>query len=185
MGYDKATRVEDTFDWCTVVQAAVRAAWPLSASILDVGAGFGKYRILLPEYPHMDAVEAWEPYIEAEGLAGLYRRVYHADVADFITGPDWHPYDVVICGDVLEHIERPVAKTLVRHLTGTCAEVFAVVPYEYEQGPEHGNHWQRHLQSDLTPDLMAREYPQLTLAETEYRQGQLYRGFYRKAHRDE
>ena len=180
---DPATRHADVFDWCQILQATVRAELPPEASILDVGAGFGKYRILLPEYPNMDAAEVWEPYIEQEQLRDRYRHVYHADICDLAISPQWHPYDLVILGDVLEHIDRERATPLVTHLTATCREVFAIVPYCYPQGSEHGNPWQRHLQEDLTPDLMTTAYPTLTLAETEYQAGKPYRGFYR-ARRD-
>ena len=39
----------------------VRERFPASASILDVGAGDGKWRKLLHEYPNMDAVEIFGP----------------------------------------------------------------------------------------------------------------------------
>lgn len=181
MGYDRANRAADTYDWCLVVREIVISEWDKDARILDVGAGFGKYRLLLPEYPAMDAIEIWEPYIEEEQLRELYRTVYTGDICEFamaLVGGS-AVYDLAILGDVLEHIRREKAKALIQVLTSICGDVLVVVPYEYEQGEEHGNPYQRHLQPDLTPELMETEYPELKLAETETRDGKLYRGLYR------
>ena len=175
----KPERYEDTWDWCGLLaRDYVTARFPLTATVLDVGACWGKYRHLLPHYPAMDACEAWEPYVEAEDLRALYRHVFLADICELVTSPDWHGYDLVIMGDVLEHIRRDRAQAMLGTLLATCGDVIAAVPYEYEQGPEHGNHYQRHLQADLTPDLMAAEYPGLVLLDTEYRRGKPFKGLY-------
>lgn len=169
----------DTWDWCgPLVRDYVTARFPPGAEILDVGACWGKYRHLLPGYPAMDACEAWEPYVTGEDLRGMYRHVWLADICDLVTSPDWHRYDVVIMGDVLEHITRERARPMLETVLATCGEVIAAVPYENEQGPEHGNHYQRHLQADLTPDLMAAEYPGLVLRDAEYRRGKPFKGLY-------
>lgn len=167
MGYPK-DEDRHVFDWCVVVQALVRAEFPLDTEILDVGPGFGKYRMQLPEFPQMDAVEVWEPYIREESLREMYRMVYQADVFDFIVSSQWHSYDLVILGDVLEHIERTRAVQLVQFFTRTCGDVLAIVPYGYVQGPVHGNPYQVHQQDDLTPDIMTTEYSELVLVDQEY-----------------
>lgn len=176
-----AVRAADTYDWCgPLVAALVRADHdPAVTQILDVGACWGKYRHLLPEYPMMDACEIWAPYVTGEHLAAGYRQVFTADICDHVNGPDWLPYDVVIMGDVLEHIARERAGPMLERVLATCGDVIVVVPYLYEQGPEHGNPHQRHMQADLTPGLMASEYPRLRLADTEWRDGRPFKGLYR------
>ena len=47
------------------VCAWIRRHFPPETTILDVGACDGKWRRLLPEYPNMDAVEAFEPNLTA------------------------------------------------------------------------------------------------------------------------
>ena len=42
----------------------IRNKFPLDTSILDVGACDGKWRFLLPDYPNLDAVEAYIPNAE-------------------------------------------------------------------------------------------------------------------------
>jgi hypothetical protein len=174
-------RYADTYDWCgPLIAAMVRAGRdPAVTQILDVGPCWGKYRYLLPEYRMMDACEIWMDYVVQEQLASMYRQVFPADICDHVNSPQWRSYDVVIMGDVFEHIGRDRAKPMLERVLDTCGEVIVAVPYLYEQGPEHGNPHQCHLQADLTPDLMAAEYPRLRLADTEWRGGRPFKGLYR------
>lgn len=148
------------YDWAgKSVAALVRLMFdPDETLILDGGAGWGKYRWLLPEY-RMHAVEIWEPNVVEHRLSCLYGACQVGDVCDV----DLRFYDAVILGDVLEHIDRPRAVDLCRRADDAGVELFVVVPYEYEQGEEDGNPFEAHVQDDLTPELMAAEYPMLRL----------------------
>jgi 2-polyprenyl-3-methyl-5-hydroxy-6-metoxy-1,4-benzoquinol methylase len=147
-------------DWGgVIVQSLVRGRFdPKTTKILDVGAGWGKYRKLLPEY-YMDACEVWEPYVKENKLEKLYDRVFISDICDLIVGN----YDAIIMGDVFEHIDKEDAYQLLERLKEHCTEVFIVVPYSYPQGEVDGNPYEVHLQPDLTMFEMAVRYPQLEL----------------------
>lgn len=121
--------------------------------ILDVGAGWGKYRQLLPEF-EVDAVEIWEPYIREEDLTKKYRKVFNVDICNL------HEvfYDVIIMGDVLEHIERSKAIRLIEKLKNSCTQLYIIVPYQYHQDEVNGNKYEIHLQEDLTDDLIKELY---------------------------
>jgi hypothetical protein len=167
-----------THDWAGArVQSLMEGRGP-DTTILDVGPGWGKYRILLPWFGAMDAVEVFEPYLEHCRLRELYREVFVADVCAWVDSAEFRPYDVVIMGDVLEHIEARQAVQLLGKLTATCGEVIVVVPYGYEQGAEHGNEHQRHLQADLSPGVMSVRYPYLQRLAMEFRDGAPYKGLY-------
>lgn len=172
-----------TWDWCgPKIQRLVRAGFPsLSTQILDVGACWGKYRRLLPEYPNMDACEVWLPYVLENDLLRMYRQVIQADICAYAESEAWQPYDVVIMGDVLEHITEDAAPEMLDRVLDTCKEVFVVVPYLYPQGEEHGNPFQVHAQDDLTPEVMAERYPRLALINTQMRDGQAFKGIYRRS----
>lgn len=78
---------------------------------LDVGAGSGTYaRLLAPLGVTLDAVEIWQPYLEEYNLSTLYRDVFVEDVRTMAHSSDWnHSYDLVIFGDVLEHMTEAEA----------------------------------------------------------------------------
>lgn len=147
-------------DWAgTAVQGLIRGRFnPKKTKILDVGAGWGKYKRLLPEYT-MDACEIWQPYVDEEKLEKLYNTVFVSDICDLVI--DY--YDAIIFGDVFEHIDKDDASDLLARLRSLSEEVYIVVPYMYHQGEVNDNPYEVHLQPDLTPDVMAERYPQLQL----------------------
>lgn len=165
-------RHDETWDWGGIL---VRQ-WTLNhlsrtANILDVGAGRGKYRDLLLEFENMDACEVWEETVDAEDLRGRYRNVFVQDVADL----DFlHDYDLVILGDVLEHLTREAAKAVL----SDCRLALVVTPFLYPQGEENGNPYQEHIQADLTPELVAELYPDLLPLSTEWRNRKPFKGLY-------
>lgn len=173
----------DVYDWAGLcVRALIRAHHdPVTTTILDVGAGQGKYGRLLPEYV-VDACEVWRPYVDEYRLRDVYREVFICDVREFVASAyfDAEVYDVVVLGDVLEHLPRADAEDLLSLICELTHEVLVVIPYRYVQGPEHGNDYQRHLQDDLTPELMTREYPMLRLVALETREHEPFKGVYRR-----
>ena len=130
------------------------------ARVLDVGAGSGTYYDLLGDYfKTIDAVEVFEPNIENYRLKEKYRRVYCIDIRDF----EYEFYDIIIFGDVLEHLEVKDAQRVLKYALERCKEVIVAVPYCYKQGEEEGNVHEIHLQADLTPEIMKERYPELKL----------------------
>lgn len=136
----------------------VRAYVPPDLAVLDVGAGWPKYRILLSEYTAMDAVEVWRYNIVSNQLHNFYRAVYHTDIADFS-----YPmrYGAVIMGDVLEHLPVERAQKVVRVACANADHVFVAVPFEMAQDAGDDNPYEVHVQDDLTIEVMAARYPRL------------------------
>lgn len=157
---------DENLDWAGLkVRTIVENEFTPSASILDVGAGKGKYRLLLPEYSWVDAVEIWEPYVTGFQLREMYRSVYERDIHE-VAEEFFHArvkYDLVIMGDVLEHLDVGAARRVITWLKPVASEIIIVVPYEYAQGEEHGNPYQEHKQPDLTVENMHERYPDLRL----------------------
>jgi hypothetical protein len=155
------------FDWVGLcIQGNVRDSFATTATILDVGAGWGKYHFLLPEYT-MDACEIWALNVEKNQLCDLYREVFTKDICDL----KFNYYDVLIFGDVLEHIPRTRAKELLLDVWERCGQLYIAVPFLYEQGPHAGNPYEKHEQDDLTLELMEKEYPMLHLLERDDKRG--------------
>ena len=129
----------------------IRKHFPPESSILDVGAGNGTWRRLLPEYADMDAVEIHPP--NAANLIG-YRSVCCCD----IYGHKYDWYDLIIFGDVIEHMPVDHAQAVLRYAAGHCRDMIVAVPFLYKQDAVDGNEHERHIQDDLTRELFAARY---------------------------
>lgn len=128
---------------------------PHFAKILDVGAGSGKYGMMLNQYYHIDALEIYHPYIVKFDLHSIYTRVFCADVVDF----DISEYDFLILGDIVEHLEQKVAQNLLGYIHNANKKCLVAVPYQMEQGEVGGNVHETHLQPDLTPQNFIERFP--------------------------
>jgi len=128
--------------------------------ILDVGPGCGTYSHLLRErFEDMDALEIFEPYVEAFDLRKKYNNVIIGDIRNF----DFSSYEYIIMGDVLEHLSVEDAQAIVKKIEELDILCLIAVPYKYEQGTYMDNVHETHLQPDLTPELFAERYPTFKL----------------------
>lgn len=114
---------------------------------VDVGAGAGSnlefYRPWFPN-SYWVAVEAWEPYVRRFSLADRYGQVLIDDVRQL---PGLPAADVVLLGDVLEHMTVEEASDVWMKATAAAPEgvVLASIPLgEYPQGAVHGNPYEVH-----------------------------------------
>lgn len=177
-----ADRHKEIFDWSGHrVREMITMTYPPETRILDVGAGQGKYRVLLPEYEYVYAVEVFEPYVHQNKLLDLYHKVYTQDIREFVNAYGYSLLTgmVVVMGDVLEHLTVDDAQHVIEQLRRYVTEIIVVIPYEYPQDEEDGNVHQRHLQDNLTVESMTRDYPELTLVEVEVRDDKPFKGIYR------
>ena len=136
----------------------IRKWFRTEARILDVGACDGKWRQLLPEYRNMDAVEAWGP--NCEKILHMYRKVFYQDIRDFVFA---EAYDLIIFGDVIEHMPVRDAQKVLRTAKAHCRDLIVGVPFLWPQDAYDGNPYEVHIQSDLTPELFAERYPWLEI----------------------
>lgn len=126
-----------------------------STKILDVGVGAAKYRQILYDYLLLDGVEVWEPNVTRYMLKQRYNRMFCDDIINL--DPDLIGiYDLVIFGDVLEHLHVSDAQGVLSSCQGT---VLVAIPYEYKQGMVLENKYEEHLQDDLTHKLFMERYP--------------------------
>lgn len=114
------------------------------ATILDVGPGQGTYRTMVGPGARWWAVEVWGPYVERYGLDDLYDRVIVADVRYL----DWTAlgrFDLVILGDVLEHMPREDALAVWERAREHAEWVLLSLPIVlYPQDAEEGNPYEAH-----------------------------------------
>lgn len=131
-----------------------------NARVLDVGAGSGTYFNLLGDYfKEMDCVEVFEKSIEYYKLREKYHKVYNCNIKDL----EYDYYDIVIFGDIIEHLEVEEAQKVLKYAYDRCDEMIVAVPYMYKQGIEYGNIYEIHKQDDLTKENVLERYPMLKL----------------------
>jgi hypothetical protein len=137
-------------------------------SALDVGAGSGTYgkalRDAMPaRKPYMIGMEVWHPYIDRFGLPSIYDLVLHRD-ARSLPLDEWPRADVVILGDVLEHMAEADA-VRVWNLARAAARkaVYLSIPIvHYPQGPEEGNPFETHVVDDWSHERVLATFPGIT-----------------------
>lgn len=132
----------------------IREHFPRGASCLDVGACDGKWSDMLRDYLIMDACEVWIPNIKDHDLQHKYRRVYNCSIQRMT----YDRYDLIIFGDVIEHMEVSVAQFVLKIARHRCTDMIVAVPFLYPQDELYGNPYERHIQDDLTAEIFAERY---------------------------
>lgn len=136
--------------------------------VLDVGFGSGLYGKLLRTfyYQNIDGIDIFGEHLEESGLQFIYDNIFIEDILDF----DFEFYDLIIMGDVLEHIELEAAKKLLTKFIeeNKCNHLIVSIPFESKQDEFQGNVYEKHLQSEVTPKYMEENYPYLNLIDLYY-----------------
>ncbi|GGX98475.1 class I SAM-dependent methyltransferase [Streptomyces fructofermentans] len=124
------------------------------ATVTDIGPGNGTYaRLMRPAYRGVwwTAIEIHKPYVRKYKLTATKTRLDAYDeihTIDARTAPD-HLFhrDLVIAGDVLEHMPRQDAVDLVHriHAAGAWHILVSVPIVESIQGETEGNPHETHL----------------------------------------
>lgn len=128
--------------------------------VLDVGPGVGTYRKLMADVPVLQiwtAVEAWGPYVKEYSLAEIYNAVIVQDIRQFQWTGLWH---VVIFGDVLEHMAKVNALSVVAKARQHSRHVLISLPVKVMHQGEHGgnpfeahvHHWSHEQVVEAWPD---------------------------------
>lgn len=122
------------------------------STILDVGAGAGIYEELsrraTPD-AKITAIEAWSPYVTQFNLEQRYDRVIEEDVRNH---KDFN-YDLVIFGDVLEHMTKDEAKEVWRKTSeGARYAIISIPIIHWHQDAINGNPYEIHVEEDWSTD---------------------------------
>ncbi len=113
------------------------------ASVLDVGAGWGKYGVLTREYAapqRVDAVDVNPPRYP------VYDHLYLGDVRelDRLIPADTPRYDLALFIDVIEHLEKAEAWTLLDRLARRARRVLVVTPGGFRAQEVPGQPFETH-----------------------------------------
>lgn len=127
------------------------------STCLDVGACDGKWGKLLNDYLYIDGIEIYKNNIGKHKLNSIYRTCYLGDIREF----RYKHYDLIIFGDVLEHMSVEDAQKVLEYAWDRCRDLIVAVPYEWVNRSHYGNPWEVHIQDDLTPANVLERYPKL------------------------
>ena len=135
--------------------------------VLDLGVGKGTYSRLFRKQPnklsncHWIGVEAWAPYIEQFDLRSQYHEIINQDIR-LLDYDALKPIDIAIAGDVLEHVTKEEAVTIVDKVLKISPYMIISIPIiHYPQGPWEGNHFVIPVKDDWSHDGMIATFPQI------------------------
>lgn len=134
MSYSLRSGKEQTLAWFVNNQHEIK-------TVVDIGPGSGTYIELVKEQAGccVDAqwigIEIWEPYIAQFRLKDRYNTIINADVRTV----DWQQLnpDVVIAGDVLEHMTKQDAVSLVDQVLAVAKTLIVSIPIRHMPQDEH------------------------------------------------
>lgn len=113
--------------------------------VVDIGAGVGTYKTLLTDTDaHWVGIEIFAPYIQEYDLRSIYHTVICGD-ARYVDYTLLGEIDIVIAGDVIEHMPRNDAIGLLDRLKAVSKNIIISVPIiESHQGTVNGNEYETH-----------------------------------------
>lgn len=131
-----------------IAKALIKEAQPLH--IWDIGAGDGTYFHLMWDSlddPYWVAVEVWQPYIEEFKLKSEYDMVLNTDIRDYpFVGVSDSQFDLIIFGDVLEHMPEDDARRLILKAKEHFRYILVSIPIIHApQGEVNGNPYEVHV----------------------------------------
>ena len=141
-----------TFD--SILQEHVRNIKP--TSILDVGAGAGKNGKLIRNLGYTGNLECIEPtssYITDFNLESVYDTVHHTDLKTFIDTQYKFQYDLVIFGDMLEHLFRSTVIDYLDYFLYKSKWIIIIWPTNMPQDDWGNNKYEIHKSNFKINDL--------------------------------
>ena len=136
-------------------------------SILDVGVGEGTYfNILSPYFENIkwSGIEVWKPYILKYNLGSKYQILINQDVRqiNFAEGPS---YDLTLFGDVIEHMTKQEAQTLIKAVIPKTHLIMISIPIiHFPQDVVEGNPFEQHIKDDWSHDEVLESFPNIISA---------------------
>ncbi len=138
---------------------------------VDIGVGNGcLFNIFGPSVPDSfwTGVEAWAPYVNEFGLDQRYDKIFVSDARVFdLTLVDGS--DVILFGDVLEHMTAGEACRLVDRALDRCRFAYMSIPIgHWPQDAVGGNPFERHVDLDWTQRLVEQVFPNIVFSHVDF-----------------
>jgi cyclopropane fatty-acyl-phospholipid synthase-like methyltransferase len=159
MSYSLKSGKAETLAWFQSNQSTIK-------TVVDIGPGSGTYVKLIKEDAQCCAnatwigIEIWKPYIEEFNLESRYNQILNQDVRTV----DWtvlNP-DVVIAGDVLEHMTKEESQQLVNTALQHSKYILISIPVKHmPQDAVDGNPFEVHVKDNWTHQEVIESFPNI------------------------
>ena len=135
-------------------------------NVLEIGIGTGKWGVLIREYLEvwyrkstsfdplasgavvLDGIEIHEEY--KNFLWSNYNSIIIGNACEILPHIPWH--DLILCIEVLEHLDRKAGKALIEQALSRCSSL--IISYTNSpQGPAFENEHERHVSMWSEEDL--------------------------------
>jgi hypothetical protein len=118
-------------------------------TVLDIGAGAGKYGELIKDVlptASTTAIEIEADYIERFSLKSIYGQVWNMNVGDLIS-PKYYElnFDLVMIGDIIEHLRKSDGLDLINYLVYRSKWILIEFPHHYLQNAVDGYSSEAHI----------------------------------------
>ncbi len=112
-------------------------------SVLDVGAGWGKYGLLAREVAPVERIDAVD--VNAPRYP-VYDHVYLGDVArlEAVLPPDAPRYDLALFLDVIEHFDKPAGWAALEGIARRAKRVLVTTPWGFRAQEIAGQPYETH-----------------------------------------
>jgi len=118
-----------------------------------------KYPIL--KHANWTGVEAWKPYIDQYNLTTRYNNIVNADIRT-IDYSKFEKFDLAFAGDVLEHMTKEEAVTLVENILAISSILIISIPIiHYPQEEYEGNPFEAHVKDDWSHTEVIKTFPNI------------------------
>ena len=136
-------------------------------NVLDLGVGSGTYHTFYTKkYPLLNhatwtGVEVWEPYIERFDLKSKYSQIINQDIRT-IEYSTLGNFDITFAGDILEHMTKDEAISLVEKILKISKVMIISIPIiHFPQEEFEGNPFEAHIKDDWSHQEMIDTFPQI------------------------
>jgi SAM-dependent methyltransferase len=123
---------DDAYSWDTFDKVLMRIAQlTRPTTVLDIGAGSGKYGELFREVAtkaRLTGIEIDTEVAERNGLAKIYDEVLNLDAIDAMAQLSHREFDLCIIGDCIEHMRKTEGLDLLNFLTYRCKYILIIAP---------------------------------------------------------
>lgn len=116
--------------------------------MLDLGCGMGKYGRMVKDWcpgSERTGVDIVGEYLTRFALHEVYQRFVASDICAFVESEPDSFWDLVVLGDVIEHLPKSKGIDLIHRLSYMASNIIVVYPDGYRQGALEGQESERHI----------------------------------------